>query len=104
MKYLLLVTSALVFGNLQGQTTTKAQKQITLFFNVDESTLDSVERQRLHYFSNEFVNKNIFSIHVEGHTDSRSSRIYNEQLSAKRAQEVKTHLAELGFADSLFLS
>jgi outer membrane protein OmpA-like peptidoglycan-associated protein len=38
------------------------------------------------------------TIVVEGHTDSRGSEAYNQVLSEKRAQAVRTALVEMGVA------
>lgn len=102
MKYLLLSTMALVFGNLHAQSNKTATKQITLFFDVDESEMDSSQKQRLIGFTKKLRNDRIVSIQIEGHTDSRSSKAYNERLSAERVKDVKTQLLSLGFMDSVF--
>jgi outer membrane protein OmpA-like peptidoglycan-associated protein len=71
-----------------------------LLFDFDSSDLRPTARQNLTEFSGrmrEFEETNIL---VVGHTDSKGSESYNEQLSEDRAEAAATHMIERGINPS----
>lgn len=73
-----------------------------LVFNFDSDSVKVHEYD--HYFLKQhaiYLNSNPNMIlKIRGHTDSRGSRIYNEELSKRRAETVKTLLVSFGAPES----
>ncbi len=69
-----------------------------LLFATDESALIPEQRSRLNQLSRRLVGVGIVGARVEGHTDSTGTAHYNQQLSQRRADEVKAALVEGGMA------
>lgn len=67
-----------------------------VFFPHDEYELDSTACQTLDELTRYFMQQNIKTIYIHGHTDSSGTISYNQALSQKRAECVKKYLTEKG--------
>lgn len=68
----------------------------SLLFRSGQATLTSPARRRLNQVVDALKQLNNGSLLVEGYTDSRGSRKFNEDLSQRRAQSVKQYLTDRG--------
>lgn len=70
-----------------------------VLFDFDQWKLKPEAQQELRKMAEEIRQHRVSRILIEGHTDNVGSQAYNQQLSEKRAQAVKTFLSTLpGFA------
>ena len=71
-----------------------------IFFNFDQSTLNSTARQTLaaHYEVMRGLGSSKFV--VEGHCDNRGTEEYNLALGEQRARAIRDYLVNLGLASS----
>jgi outer membrane protein OmpA-like peptidoglycan-associated protein len=67
-----------------------------VLFDVDKASLKPGARERLAKVSGILMAYPGLRIEIEGHTDSTGSDEYNQQLSERRAQSVRTYLVEQG--------
>ncbi len=72
-----------------------------ILFDFDKAELRDNVKPWLSVLSKAINNSNATKIEVRGHTDSKGSNEYNQALSEKRANTVKTALIQLGTVDSL---
>lgn len=70
--------------------------QSEMLFDFDSSTLKPGAYAEIGRVANVLNNFLQTTIRVEGHTDSRGSEIYNQQLSERRAEAVKNALVQRG--------
>jgi OOP family OmpA-OmpF porin len=68
-------------------------------FAFDKSDVKPEGRQALDQFSKELASTQYDLITVEGHTDRLGSSAYNEKLSTRRAESVKSYLVNSGGID-----
>ena len=71
------------------------------FFGFDQAMLNSAGQQALRALLANAKDITIEQILVEGHTDSIGGRDYNQRLSERRAQSVKTFLEQQGVSPNL---
>lgn len=71
-------------------------------FESDEASLDSLEEIKLGHVLNDLADLDTFKIDILAHTDDVGSEKYNQELSRKRAQSVKSLLVING-VDSSFI-
>ena len=69
-----------------------------IFFDLDSSTLKPGAYSEIDRVSNVLNNYPQTTIRVEGHTDSTGPEDYNQRLSEKRAEAVKSALIQRGVA------
>ena len=74
-----------------------------VFFDFDESSLNSGANSILDSAAQEAKTRQLTSINLIGHTDTSGSRDYNQKLSMKRANAVRDGLVQRG-VDSNLLS
>jgi outer membrane protein OmpA-like peptidoglycan-associated protein len=68
-----------------------------ILFDLDSSALRPESRQTLRELANTFAKySDINRIEVEGHTDSTGTARYNNRLSQRRANSVRTYLVDQG--------
>ncbi len=67
-----------------------------IFFDLDSSTLKPGAYSEIDRVSNVLNNYPQTTIRVEGHTDSSGSKDYNQRLSEKRVEAVKSALIQRG--------
>ena len=66
-------------------------------FPTDVSTLDRKDRAELkRVIKRVIADKNVTEIAVRGHADSRGTNLYNQGLSARRAESVSRYLMRKG--------
>ncbi|MCB0735563.1 MAG: OmpA family protein [Bacteroidetes bacterium] len=77
-----------------------AQNQLSdvVHFNYDQSDLTSQASSELDELISRLDNHKIYQITLSGHTDSDGSNEYNEGLSARRVDAVRTYLLEHGIS------
>jgi outer membrane protein OmpA-like peptidoglycan-associated protein len=68
----------------------------SVLFATGKHTLLAIARDRLNEVAKAVKDQGYKAVVVEGHTDSRGSASANEELSLKRAEEVRTHLITQG--------
>ena len=73
-------------------------------FTFDRSTIRPEGKTALDTFANELKGTEFSVISVDGHTDRLGSQIYNQKLSAQRAEAVKAYLVSAGGIDSAKIS
>jgi outer membrane protein OmpA-like peptidoglycan-associated protein len=98
MKALLLIVT------LAGGLLAKAQNPTTysVYFATDKHDIDNATRQELESWLKQWPPLSVIELH--GYCDSRASEVYNDALSARRVQSVKTFLLELGIPKTDILS
>ena len=69
-------------------------------FSFDQSDVKPEGRAALDRFAKELVGTQFEVITVEGHTDRLGSEAYNQKLSSRRAESVKTYLVSSDGVDS----
>lgn len=72
-----------------------------VFFDFNSSTLNAGANAILDAAANEAKGRGLNSIDLVGHTDTSGSRTYNQRLSMKRANAVKSGLAQRGVDTNL---
>ena len=72
-----------------------------VFFDFDDSRLNSGANSILDSAANEAQGRSLVSINLIGHTDTSGSRDYNQRLSMKRADAVRSGLVARGVDPSL---
>jgi len=82
--------------------TKNKEKQIMqiIYFDFDEELLSNVSINKL----KNFINKNNLIINkyiIVGHADKKGTKVYNHNLSLKRAKAVKEILVEMGISNKL---
>ena len=93
----------LMFLLLGGVSITMAQsheKTLQIHFESDEFGLDKQDRAELKKLIQELGNSSYHEITITGHTDHDASDEYNQQLSNRRAQQVRTFLGENGIQEN----
>ncbi len=93
----------LMFLLLGGVSITMAQsheKTLQIHFESDEFGLDKQDRDELKKLIQELGNSSYHEITITGHTDHDASEEYNQQLSNRRAQQVRTFLGENGIQEN----
>ncbi len=70
----------------------------TVFFDVDQATLNDVEQTNFDNFFSQVKNFETISLMIIGYTDRDGSLDYNLILSKKRAETIKRKLIQYGFA------
>ena len=93
----------LMFLLLGGVSITMAQshkKTIQILFASDEFGLDEADRSILTSLVQELKQSAYHEINITGHTDGDASDAYNQQLSNRRAQQVKTFLCNEGIPEN----
>jgi outer membrane protein OmpA-like peptidoglycan-associated protein len=68
----------------------------SVLFATGAHTLLPIAKERLNEVGKALKDQGFKAIVVEGHTDSRGSASANEELSLKRAEEVRSHLVSQG--------
>ncbi len=74
----------------------KANGLQTINFPYDSFVLDSSAKQKLKANADLLKEKSSFKIQVEGHCDERGGIQYNLALGEKRANAVRSYMAEIG--------
>ena len=75
-----------------------------IYFDFDESfiRLDAqLDIKKVITYLNKYPNTKLV---IESHTDSRATKLYNQQLSEKRAQETKAYLVTKGIAENRMIA
>lgn len=83
-------------GFVQGEDGWALGLSDRLLFASDESLLHEDQHKRLNRTAGMLVDVGITRARVEGHTDATGQRGYNQQLSERRADAVRTALVEGG--------
>ena len=75
-----------------------------IYFDFDRSHINSEEKKTLDEVAAVMIANPSLDMYVSAHTDARGSNAYNESLSERRAQSVKSYLSARGVnADRLKL-
>lgn len=77
-----------------GAVFAQTQKVTSFFFETDLSVLDEQQKEAFKQFVSELDAKDITSISILGYCDDRGRKGYNDTLSVKRANYIKTLLEE----------
>ncbi len=78
-------------------------QQLTLYFDFDQTKIKSRYQDQLEALANYIkYDPEIDIIIINGYTDNKGSRYYNQKLSERRAQKVKQQLQLAGVDDSRF--
>jgi outer membrane protein OmpA-like peptidoglycan-associated protein len=74
-----------------------------VFFDYDDATLKPTGKETLDELASLFMRTGYdwAGLRVQGHTDSRGTEPYNEDLSLRRAAAVKSYLASMGVNEEL---
>ncbi|MYN11838.1 OmpA family protein [Pusillimonas sp. TS35] len=84
-------------------TATKVVLNADTFFDFDKSTIKPEGRQILDQVAAQVSNMNLETLIATGHTDSIGTEKYNQGLSERRANAVKTYLVGKGIpADRIY--
>ena len=84
-------------------TVTKVTLNADTFFDFDKSTIKPEGRQVLDQVADTVQSINLETLIATGHTDSIGSDAYNQKLSERRANAVKTYLVNKGVpADRIY--
>jgi len=70
--------------------------QIRIGFAYDRSDLSATEKSVLQSLALKLVEHDEIAVLLAGHTDSRGSRCYNQELALKRAEAVRDYLLQQG--------
>ena len=73
-------------------------------FSFDRSELGPQGKVALDQFSHELAGMRFDAVKVEGHTDRLGSQAYNQKLSVRRAEAVKSYLVSAGGVDAARIS
>lgn len=75
----------------------EAQTRFNVYFDTDAYRLEAAQRHQLDSLLDAQANR-LSTLHVTitGHCDARASTTYNDSLSARRVQSVRTYLVESG--------
>ena len=63
-----------------------------VFFNFDSHILVDTEKEKLQDVIKKAINNKGLTVHIEGHTDTKGSELYNLVLSKRRANFIKNYL------------
>lgn len=85
-------------------TTRRVSFSAETLFGFDQSVIRPEGRAALDNFTREMAGTRFDSIVVEGHTDRLGSDKYNQALSTRRAETVKSYLVESGRVDATKIS
>lgn len=79
---------------------------LTIHFDLDSAVIREESKKPLQNLATALKDGRLgsFKFQVEGHTDSRGTAAYNEALSARRAEAVKTFLNTEGVAPDRLVS
>ncbi len=77
-------------------TSTKVVLNADTFFDFDKATLKPEGRQMLDQVASQVDAVNLETLIATGHTDSIGTEAYNQKLSERRANSVKTYLVSKG--------
>lgn len=84
-------------------TASKVVLNADTFFDFDKSTIKPEGRQILDQVASQAQSINLETVIGTGHTDSIGSEAYNQKLSERRANSVKTYLVSKGIpADRIY--
>jgi sodium-type flagellar protein MotY len=77
--------------------------KLTVYFDFDRTSIKDADKNRLYALA-QYVkyDPSIEVVFIEGHTDDKGSRSYNDKLSAKRVETVKKMLQLEGVSDNRF--
>jgi outer membrane protein OmpA-like peptidoglycan-associated protein len=73
-----------------------------VLFEFDKADLRPAAEETLEK-AGEYIRRSKSAVRVEGHTDAKGSDSYNERLSKRRAESVRTWFRKNGFADRSFV-
>ena len=76
----------------------------SVLFASDKSALLPAAQTRLNQVSDALLETKERKLTVEGHTDSQGSSSYNQQLSQKRAEAVRTYIISRGYPADLIVA
>jgi outer membrane protein OmpA-like peptidoglycan-associated protein len=84
----------------------KPSLDLTIHFDLDSAVIREESKKPLQNLATALKDGRLgsFKFQVEGHTDSRGTAAYNEALSARRAEAVKTFLNTEGVAPDRLVS
>lgn len=74
-----------------------------VLFAVDQSNLGPEAQQVLEQQANWLNSHTAYSIVIEGHADEQGTRVYNQNLSERRANSVREYLVSRGIAANRIL-
>jgi outer membrane protein OmpA-like peptidoglycan-associated protein len=77
-------------------TTETQYARFKVYFNFDQATIRNDAKLTLQYLVSFLLNNKSLSINLSGHADDRGTLNYNQTLSEKRAEAVKTFLVAGG--------
>ena len=77
-----------------------AKGRYLVFFDLNSSRLNPAAREVVAEAATDFRNSGQSRIDVVGHTDTSGNAEYNQRLSERRAEAVRTELVRLGVPDS----
>ena len=72
-----------------------------VLFDVDKDTLKPAAREKLARMSGILAAHLDLKIEIEGHTDSTGSEEYNQRLSERRAESVRTYFGQQGIGQAI---
>jgi hypothetical protein len=90
----------LLLGGVSISMAQSHEKTLQIHFESDEFGLDKQDRAELKKLIQELGNSSYHEITITGHTDHDASEEYNQQLSNRRAQQVRTFLGENGIQEN----
>ncbi len=90
----------LLLGGVSISMAQSHEKTIQIHFESDEFGLDKQDRAELKKLIQELGSSSYHEITITGHTDHDASEEYNQQLSNRRAQQVRTFLGENGIQEN----
>jgi peptidoglycan-associated lipoprotein len=87
-------------SEIQPASVSEQPKQVSFYFGFDKSSLASQDRDVLKQHAAFLKNNPMLVLDINGHTDSRGPRAYNEYLSKQRAEAVAKILIAEGVSRS----
>ncbi len=95
--YLQLISYCLLYNLLSAQTS----QQWFIEFETNQSSINAQHEDILQEVIDFYTIHSIQKVELLGHTDNVGNKAYNQKLSLKRANSVKTYLTENGIDNSL---
>lgn len=86
-----------IFIFLLAQLISAQDNSYNVFFETDKFSISNSEKQKLDKFISSLDTSQIYSISIYGYCDDRGSINYNQALSEKRANSIKTFFLSNGF-------
>lgn len=101
-KFLALGIGLLIFQQeAVGQFTEQLKDRLTVHFETDSYTIANEDKEQIEQFIDELDVVTPYVFRIQSHTDSIGSLQYNQKLSERRSNSIKTYLRQIGVPEIL---